>query len=214
MEAAPRAGARQNMTRVEARVYPVREDTKLLLPFASAARGSRFLEIGCGAGTASVAAAEAGARVVATDLNPWALRALHRTATTRSLDIATVRTDLAHGLRTFDRILANPPYLPTPPGSRDPDRWVNLALDGGVDGLLVTRRLFAELPEHLTPGGAAFLLVSSRQPVVELEKLRATWTARQGAVDEVAAIGLEGERLAVWRLVLRGSSAGRDSRPQ
>lgn len=202
------------MTADDPRVYPVREDTKLLLPFASARRGSQFLEIGCGAGTASVAAAEAGARVVATDINPWALRALQRTATTRHLDIATVRTDLARGLRTFDRILANPPYLPTPPGARDPDRWANLALDGGVDGLLVTRRLFAELPEHLRPDGAAYLVVSSRQPAGALADLRATWTTRQGGVDEVAALTLGDERLAVWRLARHRSSAARGVRSQ
>jgi HemK-related putative methylase len=195
------------MTRDDAGVYPVREDTKMLLPFASVPRGSRFLEIGCGTGVASVAAAEAGARVVATDLNPSALRALSRVAVTRHLDIATVRTDLARGLGEFDRILANPPYLPTPPGARDPDRWVNLGLDGGVDGLLVTRRLFAELPAHLRSDGAAYLLVSSRQPSGGLSSLRATWMATQGAVDEVAAREFSGERLAVWRLARRRFSA-------
>jgi release factor glutamine methyltransferase len=182
------------------RVYPTREDSELLLPYATAPPGSRLLEIGCGAGAASLAAARAGVRVVATDLNPWALRGLASIARRERLPIETVRTDLAGGLRRFERILANPPYLPTPAAARDPDHWVNLALDGGPDGLRVTRRLFGTLPDHLVPGGQVFLVISSRQAPDELARLRHDWTARVGQVCAVAHRDLGAERLEVWEL--------------
>lgn len=186
----------------EKRVYPVREDSRLLLPFARCAPGERILEVGCGRGTAALVAARAGGRVVATDLNPWAVRFVRDAARAEGLPVEVVRTDLARGLRRFDRILANPPYLPTPPAARDPDRWVNLALDGGPDGLAVTSRLFAEVASHLTPNGRAFLLISSRQPSDGLARLAEGFRASGGAVREVAGEEIGGERLAVLELTV------------
>ena len=59
------------------------------------------------------------------------------------------------GLR-LDVITANPPYVPTnelcrlaPELHREPV----LALDGGEDGLSVTRRLVSDAPARLRPGG-------------------------------------------------------------
>jgi len=180
-------------------VYPPREDTLLLLPFAEVNPGTHLLDVGTGSGVAALVAARRGAHVVATDLNPHALRLLRARVRSEGLDVELVRTDLARGLGRFDRILSNPPYLPTAPEERDPDRWQNLALDGGADGCRVTARLVEELDHHLTPGGDAFVLVSSRQDAAGLERIRSGWTARGGSVMQVASRSLEGERLEVWR---------------
>ncbi|GAB0117531.1 peptide chain release factor N(5)-glutamine methyltransferase [Acidisoma sp. 7E03] len=59
----------------------------------------------------------------------------------------------------FDLILCNPPYIPAAdiaglmPEVRDHEP--RLALDGGMDGLDPYRLLFADLPNHLNPGGLA-----------------------------------------------------------
>jgi len=180
-------------------VYPPREDTWLLLPFARVTAGTRFIEVGGGAGTAALEAARCGARVVATDLNPHALRHLQEEARAEKLDLALVRTDLARGLGRFDRLVANPPYLPTRPEERDPDRWHNLALDGGPDGCRVTERLVGELDEHLRPDGEAFVIVSSLQDAAALGRIRSGWEMRGGVMTVAAARDLEGERLEVWR---------------
>ncbi len=181
-------------------VYRPREDTLLILPFAEVAPGTLFLEVGCGAGLAALAAARRGARVVATDVNPHALRHLRARARAEDLDLTPVRTDLARGLGRFDRLLSNPPYLPTRPEERDPDRWHNLALDGGPDGCGVTARLVEELDQHLTTDGTAFVVVSSRQDAAALERIRLGWVAAGGSVQVAASRALEGERLDVWRL--------------
>ena len=116
--------------------------------------------------------------------------------------MTTVRTDLAHGLGRFDRIVANPPYLPTRRAERDPDRWHNLALDGGRDGCRVTARLIGELDHHLLPAAEAFVVVSSVQSTSGLARIRADWTRRGGRLAVAASRPLEGERLEVWRLTL------------
>ena len=193
-------------------VYPVREDTFLLLPFARSAKGLRLLEVGCGTGRAALDAARAGARVVATDLNPAAVRSVRAAAKTERLDVAVVRADLARGLGRFDRVLVNPPYLPTRPSERDPDRWHNLALDGGPDGARVTRRIARLLPGLLTPNGRAYLVVSSRQDPEALRRIRERWVRAGGSVKSVASRDLPGERLEVWELrlaALRGTTGGR-----
>ena len=193
-------------------MYPPREDTYLLLPFAEVPPRTRLLEVGTGAGLVALAAARCGARVVATDRNPHALHALRARARAEGVDLALVRTDLARGLGRFDRVLCNPPYLPTRPDERDPNRWQNLALDGGPDGCRVTARLFDELPDHLAAAGEAFVVVSSLQDAGTLERIRATWTVRGGTTEVAVSRDLEGERLEVWRLRPRPPEARRASR--
>jgi release factor glutamine methyltransferase len=181
-------------------VYPPREDSRLLLPFADVPAGSRFLEIGSGAGEAALRAAGAGARVVATDRNRAALAWLRTRAARAGLAVEVVRTDLARGLGRFDRILANPPYLPTPDPAVDPEPADRLALDGGADGVRVTARILDELPQHLAPHGTAFVLVSSVQRPEALEAVRRGWIERGGRQRVAARRVLEGETLAVWEL--------------
>jgi release factor glutamine methyltransferase len=184
-------------------IYPPREDTYLLLPFARVRAGTSVLEVGTGSGAVALAAARAGARVVATDKNPYALRRLRSLARQERLEVAVVRTDLANGLGRFDRVLANPPYLPTGPGQNDPDRWHSLAVDGGPDGCATTARLVASLEDHLAPGGTAYLVASTVQSAARLRSIWGGWRARGGAVRRVAARPLEGERLEVYRLEVR-----------
>jgi release factor glutamine methyltransferase len=188
-------------------VYPPREDSFLLLPFAEVAPGASVIEVGAGAGIAALAAARCGARVVATDRNPEALRRLRAAAHAARLDLEVVRTDLAAGLGRFDRVLANPPYLPTRPEERDPDRWTNLALDGGPDGCRVLARLIRSLPDHLTSGGIAYVVGSSLQDGRALAALHAEWRDRGGVQEVVAERPLEGERLVVWRFGLGGGAS-------
>ena len=184
----------------ELAVYPAREDSFLLLPFAEVRAGTTLVEVGAGNGRAALRAARAGARVVATDLNRTALAQLARAARDGALRVDVVRTDLLRGLGRFDRILANPPYLPTRPSERDPDLGTRLALDGGPDGCRVFARLSEGLSAHLAPGASAFVIVSSLQDRRARARVLTRWRSRGGRHEVVSARDLEGERLEVVRL--------------
>lgn len=179
----------------------------MLLPFARASAGLSLLELCAGSGIASLEAARVGARVVATDRNPRALRDLRDRALRERLDVQAVRADLGLGLGRFDRVLANPPYLPTSPEQRDPDPWHNLALDGGPDGCRVTARIVAQLADHLHPGGSGFVVISSVQAPRALNDIVDRWTTAGGRREAVATRALEGERLEVWRFSLESGDA-------
>jgi len=67
----------------------------------------------------------------------------------------------------FDIIAVNPPYLPV---SRELDPSVTdyepaLALRSGTNGLDLIRRIAAELPQHLTPNGVAWIECDSAHAV-------------------------------------------------
>ena len=137
-------------------VYPVREDTRLLLEAAldEVEPRDRVLDLGTGSGYIAHRLVGKAALVVATDVNPHACRM----ATSRGVGVA--RADLTAGLRgQFDLVLFNPPYLPTKPGERMDD-WLEKALDGGESGRDVIVRLLPDLSRVLAPGGRLLLVLS------------------------------------------------------
>ena len=74
--------------------------------------GSRVVELGCGLGLPSIAAARAGARVLATDADPEALELVGRNAALNGVEVATEVIDWADperliGLGPFDLALAS-----------------------------------------------------------------------------------------------------------
>jgi release factor glutamine methyltransferase len=78
--------------------------------------------------------------------------------------------------RPFDLIVANPPYIPTSQiDSLDRsvrDYEPRIALDGGLDGLAIHRRILTEAPPHLVSRGRMYLEIMFDQgpAVLELAK--------------------------------------------
>jgi release factor glutamine methyltransferase len=172
-------------------VYAPAEDTWLLLRTAEkeCRDGERVLEIGCGSG-AIAAVLRRQARVIATDINPNAVRSA------RDAGVEVVRTDLFSGIcGTFDLVLFNPPYLPTSPEERIED-WLEYALDGGSDGRAVIARFLSGVGRVLAPGGRVLLLISSLTGLREVCRLirQAGFTPEVITEEQV-----EGEMLMVIR---------------
>lgn len=62
----------------------------------------------------------------------------------------------------FDIVIFNPPYLPTHPEERiGGTGWFDIATDGGVDGLSLTKRFIEEVGKYLSKQGRAYFVFSS-----------------------------------------------------
>lgn len=124
----------------------------------------RVLDLGTGSGCLLLAVLQAcpGTTGVGVDVSSQALAVAVRNGNRAGLAdrLEWRQGDFLGALspgETFHLILSNPPYIPTAevetlqPEVRDHDP--RLALDGGEDGLDFYRRLAAEAPAFLAPGG-------------------------------------------------------------
>jgi HemK-related putative methylase len=118
--------------------------------------GARALDLGTGSGLGAVFAARRGFRVVATDLNPEAVRCARINALLNRLEerIEAREGDLFAPVagETFDLILFNPPFFRGAPAGR---------LDLAWRGTDVLERFAAGLASALAPGGTALLVLST-----------------------------------------------------
>ena len=144
---------------------------ELALELAKSHASPALLYIGTGTGVIAltIALELPAAAIHATDLSPYALALAADNAARHQLTdrIRFHQTNLLPPDDTkFDLILANLPYIPSgeiaalsPEVRHDPAS----ALDGGAEGLDLIRRLIAEAPARLAPGGALLLEIGADQ---------------------------------------------------
>ncbi|KAB2971265.1 putative protein N(5)-glutamine methyltransferase [Streptomyces sp. SS1-1] len=180
-------------------VFVPRRRTEFLVRQALAhVPGARVVvDLCCGSGAvgAALAAALDGAELHAADIDPAAVRCARRNVAPFGGRVheGDLFAALPAGLRGRVGILAaNVPYVPTgevpllPAEARDHEPLV--ALDGGPDGLDVLRRVAAEAPRWLAPGGCLLIETSERQAPVALETFAAGGlSARLLVSDELYA---------------------------
>ncbi|HZU76684.1 MAG TPA: peptide chain release factor N(5)-glutamine methyltransferase [Dehalococcoidia bacterium] len=147
-----------------------------------AAHGSaRFVDVGTGSGAIALVIAKhlPAVEVLAVDQSPEALVIAGYNARLLRLSgrVRFAQSDLLDAVREpVDVVAANLPYVPTaeweqlPPEIREHEP--RAALDGGPDGLDVIRRLFAQLPGCMRPGGAAVLEIGHGQGAAVQELAR------------------------------------------
>lgn len=123
-----------------------------------------IIDVGTGSGCIAVTLAREleDARVIAVDISPAALAVARRNAVRNGVEdrIEFLESDLLRGVNPSskaDFILSNPPYVAAaelPALQREVRDWEpHVALTDFADGLRFYRRLLAEAPSYLKPGG-------------------------------------------------------------
>ena len=134
----------------------------------------RILDLGTGSGAIGVALAHTlpACEVVASDLSTEALRMARENARLNRVDrsLAFVQGDLLSPFRprpAFHAIASNPPYIPSgdlPTLQPEVRKFEpRAALDGGPDGLRVSRTIVSQAAPYLHPGGWLALEVGNDQ---------------------------------------------------
>ncbi|SCU86311.1 LANO_0C07536g1_1 [Lachancea nothofagi CBS 11611] len=151
-------------------------------------------EIGCGSGIVTTFMMQnyipsKYAIYIPTDVSPWAMESMVDTAGRNECDqriLSPVRMNLARSMRSqqIDLLVFNPPYVPAetvpelPQETEAPGNevsgingdWLDLALLGGDDGMVVTWQLLHSLHEFLAPNGVAYILFCARNKPLDVVK--------------------------------------------
>jgi release factor glutamine methyltransferase len=138
-------------------VYAPQDDTALLaeaLHEEALPPRAQVLDVGTGSGALALAAARRGADVTAVDVSRRAVCTARLNAFLTRLPVRNRRGNLFGPVhdRTYDLILANPPYVPVPHTRRSP-RGRSRAWDAGHDGRLLLDRVCRDAPPLLDSGG-------------------------------------------------------------
>ena len=191
--------------RVDRRVLVPRPDTEILVQVAldrlrGRDLGGCVLDLCTGSGCIAVTlkCERPTLTVDATDLSSDAL-AVARDNALRLGAIWNVRFTLGDlyaplgvARRRYDAIVSNPPYIPHAElaglDADVRDHEPHLALDGGADGLVVVRRIVANAPQWLRPGGVLALEIGFGEAPATADLLRARGFADVTIVRDYAGI--------------------------
>jgi len=159
---------------VDQRVLIPRPETERLVELALKALGDTeapaIADIGCGSGCIALALADErpGAIIHAVDASPDALAVARANGERLEKTIHWHQGDLLGPIEgPLDMVVSNPPYIPTADiATLMPDvlqHEPSMALDGGVDGLDLIRRLVSEAADRLRSGGFLLFEIGSDQ---------------------------------------------------
>lgn len=173
---------------VDEHVYEPAEDSFLLAEKMTVTEDDAVLDMGTGCGILAVLAAEKAKRVLAVDINPYAIECVMKNA---EMNGAKERIEFRNGDlfqpikpdESFSLILFNSPYLPSEP---DEERsWIGKAWAGGSNGRKVIDRFVMDAPNFLAAGGRIQLVQSSLSDVNRTLKMFSERNLRAMVVAQV-----------------------------
>lgn len=167
------------------------EENLVLLRKRAAGRPPVVCEIGAGSGVVTAFLrlhVFPDGLFMATDVNPAACATIASTMEKNGvLDVDALQMSLTGGVRKncIDVLVFNPPYVPgeaVPEIPQNDADWLDLALVGGADGMVVTWQVLDRLHEILAPGGVAYILFCARN---KPDEVKSTMQQRGWRVETV-----------------------------
>jgi release factor glutamine methyltransferase len=145
-------------------VYEPAEDSFLFAESLSIREYDVVLDVGTGCGILGVIAAKKASKVLATDINPYAVRCAKENARLNGVlnKLSFLQCDLFSAIKSkerFDVVLFNAPYLPSK--RIDDDSWLGRTWSGGAKGRQVIDHFIREVPNYLKQDGCVFLMQSN-----------------------------------------------------
>jgi release factor glutamine methyltransferase len=159
---------------VDEHVYEPAEDTFLVAEQLDTKKDDIVLEIGTGCGILAILAAKTAKKVVAIDINPYAIDCAKRNAKNNNLidRIEFRQGNLFEPIKDgeqFSLIVFNSPYLPSEPDEEK--SWIGKAWAGGKTGRQVIEPFIAAAPSYLAVNGRMLLVQSSLSDVDKTIKM-------------------------------------------
>jgi release factor glutamine methyltransferase len=196
---------------VDPGVFVPRRRSEFLVSVAVSLAGGRprglvIVDLCCGTGALGLAVRDGlrGGELHAADLDPAAVACARRNVEPAGGRVyaGDLFGPLPGSLRgRVDVLICNAPYVPSaeveflPAEAREHEALV--ALDGGMDGLSVLRRVASAAPEWLAPGGVLLVETRSRQaPAMAAAMTDSGLAAEVHADDEYGATVVTGRRVA------------------
>ncbi|MCW4034532.1 MAG: class I SAM-dependent methyltransferase [Candidatus Bathyarchaeota archaeon] len=172
---------------VDEHVYEPAEDTYLVADRLDVAEKDVVLEVGTGCGILAIIAAKKAGKVVAVDINPYAIDCAIKNAENNNVDnIDFRRDDLFSTVKPdekFSLIIFNSPYLPSEPDEEK--TWIGKAWAGGKNGREVIDRFITHATNFLAENGRIWLVQSSLSDVDQTIKMFSEQNLRATVIAQV-----------------------------
>jgi release factor glutamine methyltransferase len=151
-------------------VYEPAEDSFLFAENLPTREVGQAIDVGTGCGILGIIIARRAKMVIATDINPYAVRCARQNARANGVSdrMHFFQGDLFSPLRVgerFDLVLFNAPYLPSKQG--EGSSWVERAWTGGDAGRRAIDDFVRKATLRLRPGGEILLMQSNLSDVEE-----------------------------------------------
>jgi release factor glutamine methyltransferase len=158
---------------VDEHVYEPAEDTFLVAEKLNTKKDV-VLEIGTGCGILAILAAKNAKKVVAVDINPYAIDCAKRNAKNNGVHnrIEFRQGNLFEPIKDgekFSLIIFNSPYLPSEPDEEK--SWIGKAWAGGKTGRQIINPFIVTAPRYLIANGRILLVQSSLSDVDKTIKM-------------------------------------------